>query len=129
MLTVTGTAASAPSRAAAIAAHAFGRGDRLGEGRAGHQGGELVTAEAADDVVRPQATAELLRHVADRRVAGGVAVPVVDRLEVVEVEQQHAEPPAGAAGLRDGAGEGAEEDLAAHAAGEAVDRGRLHSAA
>ena len=48
---------------------------------------ELVAAEAADRVGRPDARAHRLHEPAQQRVAGGVPVVVVDLLEVVYVEQ------------------------------------------
>ena len=55
------------------------------DGGAGEQSGELVAAEAGDEVV-PGEAGEPLGHTDQHLVAGGVPVPVVDLLEVVEVE-------------------------------------------
>ena len=54
----------------------------------GSSDGELVAAEAGEDVALAQALAEQRRDPRDDLVAGGVAERVVDVLEVVEVEQQ-----------------------------------------
>src|SRR3954453_7133132 len=54
---------------------------------------ELVAAEAGDGVVRAVARAQLVGDPAQELVAGGVPVAVVDRLEVVEVDDNEAEPP------------------------------------
>ena len=54
----------------------------------GQQHDELLAAVAADDVRDPRGVADPLRRLAQDRVAGGVAVRVVDLLEVVDVEQQ-----------------------------------------
>ncbi len=50
---------------------------------------ELLAAPAGQDVVAPDATAQPLGDLDQRRVAAGVAVGVVDPLEAVDVEQQH----------------------------------------
>ena len=72
----------------------------------GQQHDELVAAVAGDDVVVAQLAAHRLGDRAQDVVPGQVAVLVVDRLEVVEVEQQ--------AGQR-GAGAARAGDLLAHA--------------
>ena len=64
-------------------------------GPAAHaQGHELVAAVAGQHVVRPQAPLELRGHVPQDLIAQRVAVAVVDRLEVVQVDddQSHAAP-------------------------------------
>src|SRR5215210_7081254 len=51
---------------------------------------ELVAAEAGGRVALPEAAAQPLRDGPEQLVAGVVAVAVVDGLELVDVEQQHA---------------------------------------
>jgi hypothetical protein len=55
---------------------------------------ELVAADAADDVARPQRGGGRGRGPPQQLVAGRVAVLVVHRLQAVEVEQQDRHPPA-----------------------------------
>ncbi len=65
-------------------------GQVLGNGgRAGlvEQDGELVTADPGHGVGRPEAVGEALGHPPQELVARGVAEGVVDRLEVVEVDE------------------------------------------
>ena len=52
---------------------------------------ELITAVPADNIVRPHLLAAGLRHVSQDAVADGMAVYVVDLLEVVHVDQQDGE--------------------------------------
>ena len=54
---------------------------------------ELLAAVAADHVVPAHRMLDRVGHRAQHGVARQVPVPVVDPLEQVEVEQQHAEPP------------------------------------
>ncbi len=54
------------------------------------QDGELVAAEAGDRVGRADGVAQAMRDLLQHRVAGGMAEAVVDRLEVVEVDEDHA---------------------------------------
>src|SRR5829696_1623238 len=63
--------------------------ERLVEVDAAQDRGELVTAEACDDVAGAQPLAQRVAEPGDYGVAGGVAKRVVDRLEVVDVEQQY----------------------------------------
>ena len=58
----------------------------VGHGRLREDDGELVAADAAGDVGRADDVAEPLGRLGEHGVAGEVADPVVDRLEVVEVE-------------------------------------------
>ena len=51
---------------------------------------ELVAAEAGGGVALAEASAQAVGHRAQQLVAGVVSVAVVDRLELVDVEQQHA---------------------------------------
>ncbi len=63
--------------------------------RAAHvleQDGELVAAEARRGVARADAVVEALGDLQQHGVAGGVAEAVVDRLEVVEVHEDHGQP-------------------------------------
>ena len=62
---------------------------------------ELVAAEARDHVLGAQARAQARSDRHQQLVAGGVAEAVVDRLEVVEVDEQHRElaPPVADRGL------------------------------
>ena len=76
------------------------RGHEVGFGvRQDHR--ELVAADAARVVAEAQRAAEALAEIAQRRVAGLVAVLVVDVLEVVEVEQHERERPAVPRAARD----------------------------
>ena len=59
--------------------------------RAGDEDGELVAAEAGHQVARPHRVGEPLGHDAQQLVADVVALRVVDRLEAVQVEEQHAD--------------------------------------
>ena len=52
---------------------------------------ELVSSEPPDRVQRAHRASQSLDHPAQQLVAGGMAVHVVDRLEVVEVEQHERE--------------------------------------
>jgi hypothetical protein len=53
---------------------------------------ELVAADPRDEVARPYDLGEAIRRRHQQRIAGGVAQPVVDDLEAVQVEEQHAHP-------------------------------------
>jgi hypothetical protein len=53
------------------------------------QHGELVATEARRGVARADALVQALRELQQHGVAGGVAEAVVDRLEVVEVHEDH----------------------------------------
>ena len=64
--------------------------------RAVEQQRELVAAEPGGGVALAQAAAQPVGHRAQQLVAGVVAVAVVDRLELVDVEQQHADARAAA---------------------------------
>ncbi len=50
---------------------------------------ELVAAEARDRVFEPHRGAQALGHRAQHRVAGEVSQRIVERLESVEVDEQH----------------------------------------
>ena len=61
---------------------------RIGHGRAGdREQGELVATEPGDHVARPQLFDDPLGDRDQQLVAGGMALRVVDDLEVVEVEE------------------------------------------
>ncbi len=66
-------------------------GDRVGQD-------ELVPAEAGQQVLGSQPGAESVGNSAEQGVAGGVPPGVVDGLEPVEVEEQHRQGAAVAAG-------------------------------
>jgi hypothetical protein len=57
----------------------------------GHEHDELVTAVARNDVAGADVVLDRRGDVAQNAVAVGVSVPIVDRLELVEVEHQHRE--------------------------------------
>ena len=59
-------------------------------GRLGHDHRELVAADATADVDRADLVPQSLRDLGEDGVAGEVPDPVVDRLEVVEVEDRSA---------------------------------------
>jgi hypothetical protein len=71
-------------------ANALGNHRGVG-GAARHDGGELFAAETADHIGRAHAGACGVVQQVESLVADGVAESVVDRLEVVEIEQQHAD--------------------------------------
>ena len=100
------------------------RGDQLfrhhlGSAGPAHMAGdhrEFVAAQAPDDVVRAQAVAHPRGHFLQQPVTGGVAQAVVDFLEAVQIEEEHAQraslagrlpPGVAAVGLEAGAVEGA----------------------
>ena len=62
------------------------------DGRLGHDHRELVAADAAADVDRADLVPEPLRDLGEDGVAREVPDPVVDRLEVVEVEDEERQP-------------------------------------
>ena len=72
--------------------------DRIGVVHVGAQDRELVAAEAGHRVGRAQDAAEPVPDGHQQLVARIVAEAVVDHLEVVEVEEQHPDPVAAAAG-------------------------------
>ena len=55
----------------------------------GQVGGELVAAEAREHVALAQRRLQATRGLAQQRVAGLVAVAVVDELEAIDVDEQH----------------------------------------
>ncbi len=50
---------------------------------------EFVAADARDDVLFSQNVAQLFRYVFENVVAEAVPVRIVDRLEIIEVDDQH----------------------------------------
>ena len=81
---------------------------------------ELVAAVARDAVERAELAHERLHDLAQHRVAGLVAVVVVDELEVVEVDQQARERPAGAHRAADLLVQAPAHRAVVHAAGHRV---------
>ena len=92
----------------------------VGAGEVLHEHDELVTPDARDEVGAAGPGSQPLGHRLQDGVAGGVAEPVVDRLEAVEVEKDErtARPLASGAGER--ALQGVEEERAVGQPGEAV---------
>ncbi len=60
----------------------------IGHGRRQHD--ELLAAPAAEHVVAAQTALQAMRDLGEHAVADGAPIDVVDALEVVEIEQQHA---------------------------------------
>ena len=83
-----------------LAAESLGQLHRAVEVGAGQQDGELVAAQPRDQVAGPHAAGEQRGDLSQRLVAAGVAVAVVDLLEVVDVEEDDADDGAGAGGPR-----------------------------
>jgi hypothetical protein len=71
----------------------------VGGGCEGDQQGELVAAEAHEQVAIPRARDQAAGDLAEQLVAGGMAEGVVDLLEVVQVDQDQREPIGGVRGL------------------------------
>ena len=97
----------------------------VGERRLGQDDRELVAADAAGDVGRAHDVADALGRLGQHGVAGEVADAVVDRLEVVEVEDEQREPPVVALRAGDLARERLVEVAAVVQAGERVEVGEL----
>ncbi len=57
--------------------------------RSRHQQGELITAEAGQNVITAAAAAQRFRHAAQNIVPGGMAVSIVEEFEVVQVHDGH----------------------------------------
>ena len=90
----TGTSSSAACTGASKAAqHPRGHGAEFRHGclEARQHDGELVAAEAGDDVLRAHGMPQPPGDGDEQRVADGVAERVVDDLEVVHVDEHHAE--------------------------------------
>ena len=88
--------------------------------RLGQQRHELVAAVAGRDVDLANAAADGVGDAPQDLVAGDVAEAVVDRLQVVEIQHDQAERPAGPVAARDLALEGREEEGPVVQAGERV---------
>ena len=99
-----------------------------GVGRFAHfaQDDEFVAAQSRNGVLGAQSLADALRQVDEQRVAGMVAVGVVDRLETVQVEEQHREIALAPAGAFDGLLHAVFEQNAVGQLGERVVQGQLH---
>ena len=69
--------------------HPLGGVDGRGDLHVLDQDGELVTTQAGDGVARRARVPETLPDGLQERVTGEVAERVVDRLEVVQVEEEH----------------------------------------
>ena len=65
-------------------------GQGRGAGRVAHVGQhqEFVAAEAADRILLPYRLLQRLRKRHQQRIAGGVTVDVVERLEAIEVDEE-----------------------------------------
>ncbi len=70
-------------------------------GRPRHQDGELVTAQPRHGVGVAHHVGQPLGHLHQHAVAGAVAEPVIDGLELVQIQQQHAGWPFAAFGSDD----------------------------
>ena len=111
--------------AAELVEHCGGYRQRLLTICAGKQDGELVAAEAADDVCRSDPVAEKRREPREYLVADGVAECVVDALEMVHVDDQDGALAAIAAAVGDPAIEVLGEATAIQDAGQWVIVGEL----
>ena len=89
---------------------------------------ELVTTEAGDEVLHPQARPDAVRHLAEQRVADVVPEVVVHGLEVVEVDEQAPEHLVTPVGRRDHRLEALLEGGAVGDVGERVVRRRVGEA-
>ena len=103
--TVNGTSLSSCVTLAAATSIRTRARPRLGAPRASasrHHDGELLTADARDDVAGPDDARELAGDLAQHGIAGCMPVGVVRALEVVDVEEQQPECLARARGLERG---------------------------
>ena len=102
-------------------AHALGDLPRLvGARKVLEQDGELVAAEPRSGVLGTQAAGQPLRGRAQQLVADRVAEAVVDRLEVVEIDEHHGELTVVAPGARERQCEAILEQRPVGEAGEIV---------
>jgi hypothetical protein len=85
--------------------------------------GELVAAESGGGVAGSQVAGEALADFGEERVAGGVAQPVVDGFEVVEVDEQYGGELVAAGEAAQGVFDAVEEQRAVGQAGEGVVEG------
>ena len=99
--------------------------DRLRLALGGEQDGELVAAQAPEDVGLAQAVAQRAGAGDDELVARGVAEAVVDRLEAVEVEHEQRALGAVAPAARDVLGQRAIDAAAVEQPGERVVIGQV----
>ena len=95
-------------------------GGVVGPGQVLHEDGELVAPDAGHEVGAARPGAQALGHRLQHRVAGGVAEPVVHRLEAVEVDEDEGAARALPPRARERALQGVEEERAVGEAGEAV---------
>lgn len=79
-------------------AESVGDGSALGVGQPSESDDEFFAAEAADQILRPQFGVQAFRDGVQHLVTDQVTVGVVDGLEVIEVEDEHAGGLAGVAG-------------------------------
>ena len=112
---------TAGQRIAQPADEAFG----VGRARAGEQHRELVSAEPPDDVQRAQDTAEALDRLAQEGVAGAVSLAIVDRLEVVEVEDREHQRPFAARRVSQLAAQPILEPAPVERVGQRIGRGEI----
>jgi hypothetical protein len=110
------------------APRALGEDHRAGERRLGQHDGELVAAVAGGAVLAPAVLVQQRGDALQHGVAGEVAVAIVHRLEVVDVEQQHRERVAVAAAACELALERVLERPAIAHLREPVERHRLEDA-
>ena len=83
---------------------------------------ELLAAVAADQVARAEVLRDRLRDPTQHYVAGRVAVRVVDDLEVVDIDERHAQRPLVARGTLDLGKQGRQHGLTIDDPGHPVDR-------
>src|SRR4051812_31469403 len=102
-----------------------GVGRLLGGLDALEQHGELVAAEARGRVAGADARGEALADLEQDLVAGGVAEAVVDRLEVVEVDEDDRQADVVAAGAGDAVAHALGEQRAVREAGDRVVEGLM----
>ena len=101
-------------------AQPLGDHERVVGRRAPQEDGELLAAVARQHVLLADPAAQPGRDLHEHPVAAGVAVGVVDGLEVVDIGDQHGERVLGAAGVRDLGGEAGLEVAAGAQAGQHV---------
>ena len=95
-------------------------GDRTIIRRSGADDGELVPAGARDQIFLPNTAAQAGGELAQQRVAGAVPQGVVDVLESVDVEHQHAHAVPEPAGVAKLGGELACQQRAVRETGEGI---------
>ena len=94
----------------------------------GQNQGELVAAEARDDVAGPHAGLQARRDLLQQFVAHVMAEGVVNVLEAVEIEEQHRHQPLAAVGLLHGPQQVVVQLLAVRQAGQGVEVGEITQA-